>query len=183
MKRGFDWIISFLAIIVLSPLFIIISLLILIDLGWPVIYKKRYPGLHEQLFTMYRFRTMKNSIGEQGQHLRPNERLTMLGSFLKKYSLDDLPQFFNVLKGEMSLVGPRPVLIRSISSRDRSRLKRHSVRPGMTGWSQIHGQKRLSWEEKFALDLYYVEHQSLAFDFKILGLSLLQLFGWKRSVS
>ena len=182
MKRSVECILSCLVMIVLSPLYVMIGLLILVDVGWPIIYKKRYPGLHEKQFTMYRFRTMRNLTDRQGKLLLPKERVTKLGRFLIKYHLDDLPQFFNVLRGDMSLVGPRPVLIRSIPARDRRQLKRHSVRPGMTGWSQLHGQKRLTWEEKFELDLYYIEHQNLWFDLKILALSLLQLFGWKKSI-
>lgn len=165
----------------MSPFFILISVFVLCDLGWPIIYKHRYPGLNEKLFTMYRFRTMNNETDEAGHLLKPNQRLTKLGRFLKKVSLDDLPELFNILKGDMSFVGPRPVLIRAIPSRNQMRLKRHSVRPGMTGWSQIHGQQSLSWEEKFKLDLYYVEHQSLAFDLKIIGITILQMLNFKSS--
>ena len=180
MKRLFDIEISLLLMVLLSPLYLINSVIVLCDLGWPIIYKHRYPGLNEQLFTMYRFRTMTNETDERGHLLKPTQRLTRIGAFLKKYSLDDLPELFNVLKGDMSLVGPRPVLIRAIPSKNQIRIKRHAVRPGMTGWSQIHGHKQLTWEEKFKLDLYYIEHQSLAFDLKIIGITILQLFGVHR---
>lgn len=176
MKRFIDVIISCLMLVFLSPIYLLISVLVFFDLGWPVLYKQRYPGLDEQLFTLYRFKTMNRSVDEKGRLLPPNQRLTRLGRFLKKYSLDDLPEFYNVLIGDMSLVGPRPVLIRFIPSKNRQLLKRHSVRPGMTGWSQLHGQKYLTWEEKFALDLYYIEHQSLWLDLQIILKSLMLLF-------
>ena len=167
MKRLIDFVISALVITLLLPIYLLIGILVFLDLGWPIIYKQRYPGLNEQPFTLYKFRTMKNIKDKDGRLLPPNQRLTKLGRFLKKYSLDDLPEFYNVLIGNMSLVGPRPVLIRSISSKKRVQLKRHSVRPGMTGWCQLHHTQPLTWEEKFLLDLYYIEHQSLWLDFKI----------------
>ena len=167
MKRLIDFVISALVITLLLPIYLLIGILVFLDLGWPIIYKQRYPGLNEQSFTLYRFRTMRNIKDKDGRLLPPNQRLTKLGRFLKKYSLDDLPEFYNVLIGNMSLVGPRPVLIRSISSKKRVQLKRHSVRPGMTGWCQLHHTQPLTWEEKFLLDLYYIEHQSLWLDFKI----------------
>lgn len=175
MKRMMDIIISCLMLIVLFPIYLLIGILVFFDLGWPVIYKQRYPGLNEKLFTLYRFKTMNQGLDEKGRLLSPDQRLTKLGRFLKSYSLDDLPEFYNVLIGDMSLVGPRPVLIRSIPSRNRQRMKRHSVRPGITGWSQLHGQQNLTWEEKFALDLYYIEHQSIWFDIKIICKSLILL--------
>lgn len=180
MKRLIDVIISCLMLILLSPIYLIITILVFFDLGCPVIYKQRYPGLNEKPFTLYRFKTMNCKVDENGRLLPPDERLTKLGRFLKSYSLDDLPEFYNVLIGDMSLVGPRPVLIRSITSKSRQQMKRHSVRPGMTGWSQLHGQKNLTWDEKYALDLYYIEHQTLRFDFKIIFKSLLLLFTCKR---
>lgn len=181
MKRLFDMCLSLVLIIILLPIYCIISLIVFIDLGWPIIYKHRYPGLNEKNFTMYRFRTMINKRDEKGHLLNPVQRLTKIGAFLKKYSLDDLPELFNILKGDMSFVGPRPVLIRAIPSKERIRIKRHSVRPGLTGWSQIQGHKSLTWEQKFKLDLYYVEHQSLRLDLKIILISILQFFGFYRN--
>lgn len=179
MKRILDILISSLILIGLLPIYLLIGVLVYFDLGWPVIYKRRYPGLNEKLFTLYRFKTMRPGIDEKGHVLSPNERLTKLGRFLKSYHLDNLPEFYNVLIGDMSLVGPRPVLIRSVPSRNRQQMKRHSVRPGMTGWSQLHSQQKLTWEDKFALDLYYIEHQSLWFDLKIICKSLILLVKWK----
>ena len=167
MKRVIDFVISALVITLLLPVYVLIGILVFLDLGWPVIYKQRYPGLNEKTFTLYRFRTMKNMKDEMERLLPPNQRLTKLGHFLKRYRLDDLPEFYNVLIGNMSLVGPRPVLIRSISSKKAVQIKRHSVRPGMTGWCQLHHTQPLTWEEKFLLDLYYIEHHSLWLDFKI----------------
>ena len=175
MKRMMDIIISCLMLFILSPIYLLIGILVFFDLGWPVIYKQRYPGLNEKLFTLYRFKTMDQGLDEKGNLLSPEQRLTKLGRFLKSYHLDDLPEFYNVLIGDMSLVGPRPVLIRSIPSRNRQRMERHSVRPGMTGWSQIHSQQNLTWEEKFILDVYYIEHQSIWFDIKIICKSLILL--------
>lgn len=180
MKRLIDVIISCLMLILLSPMYLMIAILVFFDLGWPIIYKQRYPGLNEKLFTLYRFKTMNHKVDENGRLLPPDERLTKLGRFLKSYSLDDLPEFYNVLVGDMSLVGPRPVLIRSIPSKSRQQVKRHSVRPGMTGWSQLQGQGQLTWDEKYALDLYYIEHQTLWFDFKIMVKSLVLLWIGKR---
>ncbi len=176
MKRLIDFVISALVITLLLPIYLLIGILVFLDLGWPIIYKQRYPGLNEQPFTLYRFRTMKNIKDENGRLLPPNQRLTKLGRFLKKYSLDDLPEFYNVLIGNMSLVGPRPVLIRSISSKKSIQLKRHSVRPGMTGWCQLRHNQPLTWEEKFLLDLYYIENQSLWLDFKILIKTIIFIF-------
>ena len=176
MKRLIDFVISALVITLLLPIYLLIGILVFFDLGWPIIYKQRYPGLNEQSFTLYRFRTMRNIKDENGRLLKPNQRLTKLARFLKKYSLDDLPEFYNVLIGNMSLVGPRPVLIRSISSKKSVQLKRHSVRPGMTGWCQLHHTQPLTWEEKFLLDLYYIENQSLWLDFKILIKTITLIF-------
>ena len=176
MKRLIDFVISALVITLLLPIYLLIGILVFLDLGWPIIYKQRYPGLNEQSFTLYRFRTMRNIKDKDGRLLPPKQRLTKLGRFLKKYSLDDLPEFYNVLIGNMSLVGPRPVLIRSISSKKLVQLKRHSVRPGITGWCQLHHNQPLTWEEKFLLDLYYIENQSLWLDFKILIKTIIFIF-------
>ena len=175
MKRMMDIMISFLMLTVLSPIYLLIGILVFFDLGWPVIYKQRYPGLNQKLFTLYRFKTMNESRDKQGNLLSPEQRLTKLGRFFKSYHLQHLPEFYNVLIGDMSLVGPRPVLIRSIPSRNRRYMKCHSIRPGMTGWSQIHSQQNLTWEEKFILDVYYIEHQSIWFDIKIICKSLILL--------
>ena len=174
MKRWFDIVVSSTLLVALSPLYLIIFMLVYLDIGWPVFEKQRYPGMNEQWFTIYRFRTMNRACNEKGELLPANQRLSVIGYYLKRFKLDRLPEFYNVLRGEMSLVGPRPGFIRSIPSKDVN-LTRHSVCPGMTGWSQLHG-KSLTWEEKLALDLYYVKHQSLWFDIKILVLSLGLLF-------
>ncbi len=165
MKRGVDLIVSSSVLILFFPLYFIIAVAVWMDLGWPILDKQRYPGMNEQWFTIYRFRTMNRCCDEFGKLLPANQRLSPLGRFLKKVKLDHLPEFYNVFRGEMSLVGPRPGFIRSIPTRD-TKLIRHAVCPGMIGWSQLHG-KNLTWEEKLALDLYYVKHQSFWFDVKI----------------
>ncbi|HAX72119.1 MAG TPA: lipid carrier--UDP-N-acetylgalactosaminyltransferase [Firmicutes bacterium] len=174
MKRSFDIIGSIFLFILFLPIMFLISVCVFIDLGWPIIYKHRCPGLNETTFTFYRFNTMNHNKGSNGRLLPAKDRLTRFGKFLIKYGLDDLPQLWNVIKGDMSLVGPRPVMIRSIPSRDARQLKRHSVRPGLTGWAQLHDHRTLSWEEKYRLDMYYIAHQTLWLDAKIVWFTFLK---------
>ncbi|PHV28221.1 sugar transferase [Janthinobacterium sp. BJB426] len=172
MKRTFDFMAALFAIIVLSPLIIVLALLVRIFLGSPVLFSQTRPGLHGQSFTVYKFRSMtdeKNAIGE----LLPDEiRLTRFGQFLRRSSLDELPQLFNVLKGDVSLVGPRPLLMEYLPLYSSEQARRHLVRPGITGWAQVNGRNAISWERKFELDVWYVDHQSFLLDMKILFLTV-----------
>ncbi|WP_158301204.1 sugar transferase [Janthinobacterium sp. BJB426] len=172
LKRTFDFMAALFAIIVLSPLIIVLALLVRIFLGSPVLFSQTRPGLHGQSFTVYKFRSMtdeKNAIGE----LLPDEiRLTRFGQFLRRSSLDELPQLFNVLKGDVSLVGPRPLLMEYLPLYSSEQARRHLVRPGITGWAQVNGRNAISWERKFELDVWYVDHQSFLLDMKILFLTV-----------
>ncbi len=171
LKRAFDLVVSLLALILLSPLLGLLALLVHLRLGAPVLFRQLRPGLHGQPFTLYKFRTMTDARDAQGALLPDAERLTPLGRFLRSTSLDELPELFNVLKGEMSLVGPRPLLMEYLPRYTPEQLRRHEVRPGITGWAQVNGRNVLSWEEKFALDVWYVEHHSFWLDLKILVLT------------
>lgn len=172
LKRTFDFMAALFAIIVLSPLIIVLALLVRLFLGSPVLFSQTRPGLHGQPFTVYKFRSMtdeKNAIGE----LLPDEiRLTRFGQFLRRSSLDELPQLFNVLKGDVSLVGPRPLLMEYLPLYSSEQARRHLVRPGITGWAQVNGRNAISWERKFELDVWYVDHQSFLLDMKILFLTV-----------
>lgn len=169
LKRLLDIMIAAAALIVLSPLIAVIALLVRSKLGSPVLFKQERPGLHGQPFTLIKFRTMLDARDESGA-LRPDsERLTDFGRWLRSTSLDELPELWNVLKGEMSLVGPRPLLMHYLPLYSAEQARRHDVRPGITGWAQINGRNAISWDEKFALDVWYVDHWSLALDAKILG--------------
>jgi len=174
LKRAFDLVVSLLALILLSPLLGLLALLVRLRLGAPVLFRQLRPGLHGQPFTLYKFRTMTDARDAQGALLPDAERLTPLGRFLRSTSLDELPELFNVLKGEMSLVGPRPLLMEYLPRYTPEQLRRHEVRPGITGWAQVNGRNALSWEEKFALDVWYVEHHSFWLDLKILWLTLVK---------
>ena len=171
LKRAFDLVVSLLALILLSPLLGLLALLVRLRLGAPVLFRQLRPGLHGRPFTLYKFRTMTDARDAQGALLPDAERLTPLGRFLRSTSLDELPELFNVLKGEMSLVGPRPLLMEYLPRYTPEQLRRHEVRPGITGWAQVNGRNALSWEEKFALDVWYVEHHSFWLDLKILVLT------------
>lgn len=174
LKRAFDLVVSLLALILLSPLLGLLALLVRLRLGAPVLFRQLRPGLHGRPFTLYKFRTMTDARDAQGALLPDAERLTPLGRFLRSTSLDELPELFNVLKGEMSLVGPRPLLMEYLPRYTPEQLRRHEVRPGITGWAQVNGRNVLSWEEKFALDVWYVEHHSFWLDLKILWLTLVK---------
>jgi sugar transferase EpsL len=168
MKRIFDIIISLVLIILLLPVFITVFILIYWKLGKPIIFRQKRPGYLAKIFTLYKFRTMHVVSDDQGNDLPDSMRITRLGRFLRKTSLDELPSLVNVLKGEMSLVGPRPLLIEYLPFYTAEQSRRHLVKPGMTGWAQIYGRNSLSWAEKFKLDCWYVDHQFFLLDLFIL---------------
>lgn len=175
IKRFTDMFAAGLAIVFLSPLLICVGLIVRIGLGSPILFKQSRPGLHGRPFKMYKFRTMLNATGPNGEPLPDSERLTRLGRFLRATSLDELPELYNVLRGDMSLVGPRPLLMEYLTHYTPYQARRHEVRPGVTGWAQVNGRNALSWEERFELDVWYVEHQSLALDFRILAMTILKV--------
>lgn len=168
MKRLLDIIIASLALILLSPLYIYVALKVRKNLGSPVIFRQVRPGLHGKLFEMIKFRTMTEGRDAEG-HLLPNEkRLPKFGKMLRATSLDEMPELWNVIKGDMSIVGPRPLLMEYLPLYNEEQAKRHNVRPGMTGYAQVNGRNAISWEKKFELDVWYVENQSIWLDFKIM---------------
>lgn len=168
IKRPMDFILSLFAIIFLSPVFLVIAILVKIKLGSPIIFKQQRPGLNEKIFTMYKFRTMTDERDEKGNLLPNNVRITKLGKLLRSTSLDELPELLNVLKGDMSLVGPRPLLVEYLPLYNKEQSRRHLVRPGITGYAQVNGRNAITWEEKFDKDIYYVENVSFFLDLKIL---------------
>lgn len=172
MKRLFDLAISIILFVFLSPIFIVIALLVKKKLGSPIIFKQERPGLNGERFSLYKFRTMTDEKNDHGQLLPDYIRLTSFGSFLRKYSLDEYPQLWNVIKGDLSLVGPRPLLIEYLPLYTKEQSLRHNVRPGITGWAQVNGRNTLSWDEKFKLDVWYVKNQSFFLDMKILFLTI-----------
>lgn len=172
IKRLFDIVISLTALILLSPVLLIVAIQVRRKLGSPVLFRQVRPGLHGKPFEMIKFRTMRDAIGPDGKPLPDAERLTSFGSMLRSTSLDELPELWNVLKGEMSLVGPRPLLMEYLHLYDKRQATRHNVRPGVTGWAQVNGRNAISWEQKFEYDAWYVEHQSFWLDIKILWLTV-----------
>ena len=170
-KRLFDLLITILGLLLLSPILLLLSCLVLIYHGWPVIFSQTRPGFRGRPFTIYKFRTMTNRRDEQGNLLPDAERLTRFGRFLRSTSLDELPELFNILQGEMSLVGPRPLLMQYLTRYTPEQARRHDVHPGITGWAQVNGRNALTWEDKFRLDVWYVDHWSLALDIKIMLLT------------
>lgn len=168
IKRLLDFILSLIALVVLSPIILVIAILVRIKLGSPVIFKQKRPGLNEKIFTLYKFRTMTDAKDESGNLLPDDVRLTKFGKILRSTSLDELPELFNILKGDMSIVGPRPLLVKYLPLYNKNQKQRHDVRPGFTGWAQCNGRNAISWEEKFDLDIYYVKHLSFFIDVKIL---------------
>ncbi len=174
-KRLFDFVASGLGILLLSPLLIFVSCMVWIKLGKPIFFKQPRPGLKGKIFTMYKFRTMSDERDKHGQLLPDEHRLPAFGRFLRSTSLDELPELLNVLKGDMSLVGPRPLLTRYLERYDAFQARRHEVRPGITGWAQVNGRNALSWEEKFTLDVWYVDNASFVLDLKILWLTIAKI--------
>lgn len=168
LKRAFDIAASTSALVVLSPVLAITAYKVKKELGSPVLFRQTRPGLHGKPFEMIKFRTMKDATDKEGNALPDSERLTDFGKKLRASSLDELPELWNVLKGDMSLVGPRPLLMEYLPLYNAEQAKRHNVRPGVTGYAQVNGRNSLSWEDKFKLDTWYVEHQSLWLDMKIL---------------
>ncbi len=168
LKRIFDIVVSSMSLVFLSPLLFIIASLIRKRMGEPVLFRQQRPGLHGRPFWLLKFRTMTDVRDNTGILLPDVDRLTKFGRFLRATSLDELPEFFNVLKGDMSLVGPRPLLMQYLDRYTPEQARRHEVKPGITGWAQIHGRNALTWEEKFKLDVWYVDHWSLWLDIKIL---------------
>ena len=172
MKKTFDFIITIPALIVLSPFFAILAILVAILLGPPVLFRQKRPGWQGQPFWLLKFRTMIDSRDDSGA-LHPDAfRLTSFGHFLRATSLDELPEFFNVIKGDMSIVGPRPLLMQYLDRYSPGQARRHEVRPGITGWAQVNGRNAITWEEKFKLDVWYVDNQSLWLDIKILSMTI-----------
>jgi len=171
-KRPIDFILSLLAIIFLSPILLIVALLVKIKLGSPVIFKQKRPGLHEKIFTLYKFRTMTEERDRYGELLPDSIRLTKFGRFLRSTSLDELPELFNILKGDMSIVGPRPLLVQYLELYNGHQKRRHEVRPGLSGHAQVNGRNAISWEDKFNLDVDYVDNVSFMGDWKIIFMTI-----------
>lgn len=171
LKRGFDFLSALILLIGLSPLLALLALAVRWSLGRPVLFVQIRPGLHGAPFRFYKFRSMTGARDTAGALLPDAARLTSFGRLMRKFSLDELPQLLNVLKGDMSLVGPRPLLMEYLPLYSERQAKRHAVRPGMTGWAQVNGRNALGWEERFELDLWYVEHQSFRLDLRIIAMT------------
>ena len=175
-KRLFDFLVSFLALLLLSPVLLIVAVLVIMFHGWPVLFRQQRPGYRGRLFYIYKFRTMSNARDKAGNLLPDAQRLTPLGRFLRSSSIDELPELFNILKGEMSFVGPRPLLTQYLERYSPEQARRHDVMPGLTGWAQINGRNALTWEEKFKLDIWYVDNWSFWLDIKIIILTFVKVF-------
>lgn len=168
LKLLLDIVIASIALVLLSPLYFYVAYKVKKNLGSPVLFRQVRPGLHGKPFEMIKFRTMKDALDEQGNPLPDSERLTPFGKMLRSTSLDEMPELWNVIKGDMSVVGPRPLLMEYLPLYNKEQAKRHDVRPGMTGYAQVNGRNAISWEQKFKLDTWYVENRSLWLDFKIM---------------
>lgn len=175
MKRLFDLLAAGLALLLLSPVLGILALLVRVNLGKPILFRQLRPGLGARPFTLLKFRTMTDATDERGVPRPDAERLTPFGRFLRRSSLDELPELWNVVRGDMSLVGPRPLLMEYLPLYSPEQARRHEVRPGLTGWAQVNGRNAISWDQKFALDRWYVDHSSLALDFRILWMTLMKV--------
>ncbi|PLS17789.1 sugar transferase [Bacillus sp. M6-12] len=175
-KRPMDFILSLIATIVLSPVLLIVAILVRVKLGGPVLFKQQRPGFNEKIFMMYKFRTMTDERDENGELLPDSVRLTKFGRFLRSTSLDELPELFNILKGDMSIIGPRPLLVQYLPLYNKHQKKRHEVRPGLSGLAQVSGRNAISWEDKFNLDVKYVDNVSFFNDWKIIFLTIKKVF-------
>ncbi len=170
-KRIFDLALTLPGLLVGIPFMLIVGLVVWLWLGWPILFSQERPGYRGQIIRLTKFRSMRHALDEQGCPLPDEQRLTRLGRFLRAASLDELPELFSVLKGELSLVGPRPLLVQYLERYSPEQARRHAVLPGITGWAQVNGRNAISWEEKFRLDVWYVDHWSLGLDVKILALT------------
>ena len=182
VKRVLDFVLSLIAIIVLSPVYLIVAILVRTKLGSPIIFTQERPGKDEKIFKMYKFRSMTDERDENGNLLPDEIRLTKFGKALRSTSLDELPELFNILKGDMSIVGPRPLLVKYLPLYNEHQRHRHDVRTGFTGWAQCNGRNAISWEEKFDLDVYYVKHLSFFLDVKIIFKTIKTVF-YKEGIS
>ena len=176
MKRLFDFLATLLALFFLLPVILLVAILIRFKLGSPILFTQKRPGLNGKTFKMMKFRTMLDGKDKQGNLLPDDERMTKFGALLRSTSLDELPSLFNVLKGDMSLVGPRPLLVQYLPLYSDEQARRHNVRPGITGWAQVNGRNAISWEQKFKFDVWYVDNQSILIDLKILLLTVKKVF-------
>jgi sugar transferase EpsL len=172
MKRLFDLSLSILAFFLLSFLMLIMAVIVRLKIGSPVLFRQVRPGLLGQPFTIIKFRTMTDERDKDGNLLPDGKRLTSLGRFLRKTSMDELPELFNVIKGDMSIVGPRPLLMRYLYRYSQEQARRHEVKPGITGWAQVNGRNDITWEQKFKFDVWYVDNHSFRLDLKILGMTI-----------
>lgn len=179
LKRPLDCICSLVALLVLSPVFVVTALLVKIMLGSPVFFTQKRPGRDGKIFKLFKFRSMTDAKDENGQLLPDQSRMTKFGKTLRTTSLDELPELFNIIKGDMSIVGPRPLLVRYLPRYSERQARRHEVRPGLTGWAQVNGRNLVSWEEKFENDVYYVDHISFLMDMKIIFKTFSVVFGHK----
>ena len=175
IKRGLDFVLSLILLVVLAPVILLVALLLKCVLG-AVLFRQERPGLNERIFTLYKFKTMSDERDENGNLLPDEFRLKPFGKVIRSLSLDELPQLFNVLKGDMSLIGPRPLLVKYLPLYNEAQKHRHDVRPGITGWAQVNGRNDISWEKKFELDLFYVRNCSFALDAKIALMTMVRVF-------
>ncbi len=172
LKRLFDLSVGAIALVLMSPLILLISLLVAVFLGKPIVFRQQRPGLNGKLFTLLKFRTMTEPVGFSGELVRDSARITPFGRLLRSTSLDELPELINVIRGEMSIVGPRPLLVRYLGRYSPVQMRRHEVLPGITGWAQVNGRNAVSWDHKFAMDVWYVDHHSVWLDLKIIVLTM-----------
>ncbi len=176
LKPLLDRVLAMIALVLLSPVFVVVALLIKLKLGGKVLFSQNRPGLHGKIFKMYKFRSMTEQTDSQGNLLPDELRLTAFGKALRATSLDEIPSLFNIIKGDMSLVGPRPLLVQYLPLYNKEQARRHDVKPGLTGWAQVNGRNLVQWQERFALDVYYVDHVNLWLDMKILFLTVYKVF-------
>ncbi len=179
IKRILDFFFALLLLIIASPIMVISAILIKLESKGPVVFRQKRPGKNAKIFEVYKFRSMKTEIEKDGKPLTDMERMTIVGNLLRKTSIDELPQLFNVLKGDMSFIGPRPLLVQYLELYSEEQMRRHEVTPGISGWAQVNGRNTISWEDKFKYDVYYVDHVSLGLDLKILWLTVYKVINRK----